>query len=285
VSGEEAYAKDQLLRSSMVMSGSGLYVVTAVGDETEIGHVARQSTEITGVKTPLNIQLDRLAKLISKVGIGLSVAAFVVFLVHDILTDELWHTTDYVGMTEVVLKYFMMAVTLIVMAVPEGLPMAVTLALALNMRRMLKSNNLVRKLQASETMGAVTVMEKLLPSVDWEEAQNVGYDVLVSGKDYLLAFIALVVIAPICEEILFRGWLYGKLRGRMKALPAILLTSLMFGIVHLQWNVGVTVFVMSVFMCIMRELTGAIYSGIILHMIKNGLAFYLLFMSVPFLQY
>ena len=156
VSGEEAYAKDQLLRSSMVMSGSGLYVVTAVGDETEIGHVARQSTEITGVKTPLNIQLDRLAKLISKVGIGLSVAAFVVFLVHDILTDELWHTTDYVGMTEVVLKYFMMAVTLIVMAVPEGLPMAVTLALALNMRRMLKSNNLVRKLQASETMGAVT---------------------------------------------------------------------------------------------------------------------------------
>ena len=156
IRGEEAYAKDLLLRSSMVMSGSGLYVVTAVGDETEIGHVARQSTEITGVKTPLNIQLDRLAKLISKVGIGLSAAAFVVFLMHDILTDELWHTTDYVGMTEVVLKYFMMAVTLIVMAVPEGLPMAVTLALALNMRRMLKSNNLVRKLQASETMGAVT---------------------------------------------------------------------------------------------------------------------------------
>ena len=156
IRGEEAYPKDMLLRSSMVMSGSGLYVVTAVGDETEIGHVARQSTEITGVKTPLNIQLDRLAKLISKVGIGLSVASFVVFLVHDILTDELWHTTDYVGMTEVVLKYFMMAVTLIVMAVPEGLPMAVTLALALNMRRMLKSNNLVRKLQASETMGAVT---------------------------------------------------------------------------------------------------------------------------------
>ncbi len=156
IRGEEAYPKDMLLRSSMVMSGSGLYVVTAVGDETEIGHVARQSTEITGVKTPLNIQLDRLAKLISKVGIGLSAAAFVVFLVHDILTDELWHTTDYVSMTEVVLKYFMMAVTLIVMAVPEGLPMAVTLALALNMRRMLKSNNLVRKLQASETMGAVT---------------------------------------------------------------------------------------------------------------------------------
>ena len=151
-----AYPSDQLLRSSMVMNGTGRYVVTAVGDETEIGHVARQATEITGVKTPLNLQLERLAKLISKVGSGVSIAAFVVFLVHDVLTQPLWHTTDYMGMIEVVLKYFMMAVTLIVMAVPEGLPMAVTLALALNMRRMLKSNNLVRKLQASETMGAVT---------------------------------------------------------------------------------------------------------------------------------
>ena len=154
----EAYPKDMLLRSSMVMAGTGRYVVTAVGDETEIGHVARQATEITGVKTPLNMQLDRLARLISKVGSAVAMASFVLFLGHDILTNDLWQGTDYVGMTEVVLKYFMMAVTLIVMAVPEGLPMAVTLALALNMRRMLKSNNLVRKLQASETMGAVTVI-------------------------------------------------------------------------------------------------------------------------------
>ncbi len=158
VRGEEAYPKDMLLRSSMVMGGSGRYIISAVGDETEIGHVARQATELTGVKTPLNIQLDRLAKLISKVGFGLSISAFVAFLVHDLLTNSLWHTTDYLSMVEVVLRYFMMAVTLIVMAVPEGLPMAVTLALALNMRRMLKSNNLVRKLQASETMGAVTVI-------------------------------------------------------------------------------------------------------------------------------
>lgn len=156
--GKEAYPKNLLLRSSMVMTGRGCYQVTAVGDETEIGHVARQATEITGVKTPLNIQLDRLAKLISKVGSAIACTSFVLFLGHDILTNTLWQTDDYLCMTEVVLKYFMMAVTLIVMAVPEGLPMAVTLALALNMRRMLKSNNLVRKLQASETMGAVTVI-------------------------------------------------------------------------------------------------------------------------------
>ena len=155
---EEAYPKDMLLRSSMVMGGTGRYIVSAVGDETEIGHVARQATELTGVKTPLNIQLGKLAKVISKVGIGLSLSAFFAFLIHDVLTNPLWHSNDYLSMVEVVLRYFMMAVTLIVMAVPEGLPMAVTLALALNMRRMLKSNNLVRKLQASETMGAVTVI-------------------------------------------------------------------------------------------------------------------------------
>ena len=156
--GEEAYPKDMLLRSSMVMGGTGRYVVSAVGDATEIGHVARQATELTGVKTPLNIQLDRLAKLISKIGGVVATASFLIFLIHDMLTNDLWQTDDYLGMVEVVLRYFMMAVTLIVMAVPEGLPMAVTLSLALNMRRMLKSNNLVRKLQASETMGAVTVI-------------------------------------------------------------------------------------------------------------------------------
>ena len=152
------YPSNHALRSTMVMNGSGRMVVTAVGDATEIGKVARKSTEMTAVKTPLNLQLDRLAKLISKVGTGVAVAAFVIFLGHDLMTNDLWHTDNYLKMAEVVLQYFMVSVTLIVMAVPEGLPMAVTLALALNMRRMLKSNNLVRKLHACETMGAVTVI-------------------------------------------------------------------------------------------------------------------------------
>ncbi|MBR4924882.1 MAG: calcium-translocating P-type ATPase, PMCA-type [Prevotella sp.] len=158
-SGDEAFPKNMLLRSTMVMNGMAEFVVTAVGDNTEIGHVARSSNEKTGVKTPLHNQLDRLAKLISKIGITVAVVAFVLFLLHDIITNtSLWHSDDYIGMIEEVLKYFMMAVTLIVMAVPEGLPMAVTLSLALNMRRMLKSNNLVRKLHACETMGAVNVI-------------------------------------------------------------------------------------------------------------------------------
>lgn len=140
------------------MNGRGEFVVTAVGDATEIGKVAKKSTEQTSVETPLHMQLDKLAKMISKVGSVVSVTAFFIFLIHDILTNPAWGGKDYFYMAEIVLKYFMMAVTLIVMAVPEGLPMAITLSLALNMRRMLKSNNLVRKLHACETMGAVTVI-------------------------------------------------------------------------------------------------------------------------------
>ena len=156
--GDGAYPRNVILRSTMVMNGRGEFVVTAVGDATEIGKVAQKSTEQTSVKTPLYVQLDKLASMISKVGSVVSVAAFVIFLVHDILTNPAWGGKDYFYMAEIVLDYFMMAVTLIVMAVPEGLPMAITLSLALNMRRMLKSNNLVRKLHACETMGAVTVI-------------------------------------------------------------------------------------------------------------------------------
>ena len=156
--GDGAYPRNVILRSTMVMNGRGEFVVNAVGDATEIGKVAKKSTEQTSVETPLHMQLDKLAKMISKVGSVVSVAAFFIFLIHDILTNPAWGGKDYFYMAEIVLKYFMMAVTLIVMAVPEGLPMAITLSLALNMRRMLKSNNLVRKLHACETMGAVTVI-------------------------------------------------------------------------------------------------------------------------------
>lgn len=125
--GDGAYPRNVILRSTMVMNGRGEFVVTAVGDATEIGKVAKKSTEQTSVETPLHMQLDKLAKMISKVGSVVSVAAFFIFLIHDILTNPAWGGKDYFYMAEIVLKYFMMAVTLIVMAVPEGLPMAITL--------------------------------------------------------------------------------------------------------------------------------------------------------------
>ena len=123
------------------------------------------------------------------------------------------------------------------------------------------------------------IMVAIMPDVDWEQAQEVGFNNLYNTADFILAFVCLVVLAPICEEIIFRGWLYGKLRMRLSAVPAILIVSVLFGVMHGQWNVGVTVFAMSVGMCVMRELTGTVWSGVLLHMIKNGIAFYFLFVA------
>ena len=184
--GDGAYARNVVLRSTMVMNGRGEFRVTAVGDATEIGKVAAKSTEQTAVKTPLYVQLDKLATMISKVGSIVSVAAFVLFLGHDILTNPVWGGKDYLYMADLVLEYFMMAVTLIVMAVPEGLPMAITLSLALNMRRMLKSNNLVRKLHACETMGAVTVICTDKTGTLTQNQMQVDTLLLKQGSEHLL---------------------------------------------------------------------------------------------------
>lgn len=197
---EATYPSDTVLRSTMVMNGNGVAVVTAVGDSTEIGKVARKATEMTAVKTPLNIQLGKLAKLISKIGTGISVSAFVIFLTHDIMTNPLWQGTDYLKMAEVTLNYFMMAVTLIVMAVPEGLPMAVTLALALNMRRMLKSNNLVRKLHACETMGAATVICTDKTGTLTQNRMQVSDMVVTAHEELMASAIALNTTANIDNE-------------------------------------------------------------------------------------
>ena len=197
---EATYPSDTVLRSTMVMNGNGVAVVTAVGDSTEIGKVARKATEMTAVKTPLNIQLGKLAKLISKIGTGVSVSAFVIFLTHDIMTNPLWLGADYLKMAEVTLNYFMMAVTLIVMAVPEGLPMAVTLALALNMRRMLKSNNLVRKLHACETMGAATVICTDKTGTLTQNRMQVADMVVTAHEELMASAIALNTTANIDNE-------------------------------------------------------------------------------------
>ena len=153
-----AYPQNRVYRSTMVMDGRGVMRVTEVGDATEIGRVAKKSMETAEVETPLGKQLSRLAKQISVWGTAIAVLAFIIFVCRDITTHNHWQGYDFMKIVSTLLKYFMVSVTLIVMAVPEGLPMAVTLSLALNMRRMLKSNNLVRKLHACETMGAVTVI-------------------------------------------------------------------------------------------------------------------------------
>ena len=159
---EATYASNLVMRGTTVVDGHGSMKVLRVGDATEIGKVARQSTEQTTEPTPLNIQLTKLANLIGKIGFTIAGLAFLIFFIKDVVLYfdfgalNGWH--DWLPVLERTLKYFMMAVTLIVVAVPEGLPMSVTLSLALNMRRMLATNNLVRKMHACETMGAITVI-------------------------------------------------------------------------------------------------------------------------------
>lgn len=159
---EATYASNRVLRGTTVVDGHATMQVDCVGDATEIGQVARQSTEQSTEQTPLNIQLTRLANLIGKIGFTVAGLAFAIFFIKDVLLHydfSSFHTfQDWMPALQSTLRYFMMAVTLIVVAVPEGLPMSVTLSLALNMRRMLATNNLVRKMHACETMGAITVI-------------------------------------------------------------------------------------------------------------------------------
>ena len=130
----------------------------------------------------------------------------------------------------------------------------------------------------------VAILQSIFPGVNWNESQDVGFSNLISSSDFVLAFISLVVVAPVAEELIFRGWLYGKLRAKIPAIPAMLVVSILFGIVHGQWNVGVTVFVMSIAMCTLREITGTIWGGILIHILKNGIAFYFLSVNPMMIQ-
>ncbi len=151
---EATFPTNQVLRGTKVMEGHGISRVQAVGDATENGKVYEAARIDDSVKTPLNEQLERLGTLIARVSYGI---AFLV-IVGRVMMYFHHYDFEWVHFVSYVLQTVMIAVTLIVVAVPEGLPMAVTLSLAYSMRRMLKTNNLVRKMHACETMGAATVI-------------------------------------------------------------------------------------------------------------------------------
>lgn len=124
----------------------------------------------------------------------------------------------------------------------------------------------------------------VLPAFNAQQAQDLaGFTSLSGSGQILVAFLTLVVIAPIMEEFIFRGYLYGKLKKTIGVVLAAFFTSLVFGIMHGQLNVGIDVFALSVVLCTLREVTGNIWAGVLLHMIKNGVAFYALFIF-PMIQ-
>lgn len=152
---EATYPSNRVLRSTTVVDGNGIMRVECVGDATEYGKVNEGAQIESGVETPLQIQLNRLAGVISKLGYA---AAGITFALLSIKTFLAFGNLSAMDIVSDMLHNFMIAVTLIVVSVPEGLPMSVTLSLALSMNRMLKANNLVRRMHACETMGAATVI-------------------------------------------------------------------------------------------------------------------------------
>ena len=151
------YSPNCIFRGTTVAEGDGIMEVTAVGDNTEIGKTARQAAELTGSKTPLNKQLDKLSGVIGKVGFTVAGLTFAALVIRDYALGILTLEFSLENLT-LLLSFFMIAVTLIVVAVPEGLAMSVTLSLAYSMRKMTAGNTLVRKMHACETMGATTVI-------------------------------------------------------------------------------------------------------------------------------
>lgn len=123
-----------------------------------------------------------------------------------------------------------------------------------------------------------------LTFIDFDEAQDTGFNLLRQPFEYVLAFLMLVVIAPVAEEVLFRGYLFGKLQKHVPIWVAILLTSGLFAFVHGAWNVGIDVFALSIVLCLLRVVSKSLWPSIFLHMIKNALAFYLLFINPTLLS-
>lgn len=152
---EATYPSNVVMRGTTVVDGHGIMVVEQVGDATGYGKVYEGSQIDNHIETPLQMQLKGLAKVISKAGYAIAVVTFLTLTIKLVLSGQDYSVMEWFSH---LLNFFMIAVTLIVVSVPEGLPMSVTLSLALSMNRMLKTNNLVRKMHACETMGATTVI-------------------------------------------------------------------------------------------------------------------------------
>jgi len=125
----------------------------------------------------------------------------------------------------------------------------------------------------------VVALATSVPGFNADEVQDVGFSNMSHYGEFVLAFIALVILAPLVEELLFRGYLFGKLRAIGGFWPSAILTSIIFGVAHQQWNVGIDVFVLSLFLCALREKSGSIWAGVGLHAFKNSVAYFLLFIG------
>ena len=125
----------------------------------------------------------------------------------------------------------------------------------------------------------VSIAVAFIPWIDHNQPQEIGFTTLEHAYEYVLAFIALVILPPIAEELLFRGYLFGRVRERAGFVTTTAVVSIVFAVIHMQWNVGIDVALLSIFLCYLREKTGTIWASIVLHGLKNGVAYFLLFIA------
>lgn len=125
----------------------------------------------------------------------------------------------------------------------------------------------------------VSIGVTFIPWIDHNQPQDIGFTDLKHTYEYVVAFVALVILPPVAEELLFRGYLFGRLRERTGFVTTTAAVSIVFAIVHMQWNVGIDVAILSVFLCYLREKTGTIWASMVLHGLKNGVAYFLLFIA------
>lgn len=133
------------------------------------------------------------------------------------------------------------------------------------------------------TMIITSIAMHLIPGADYNQVQNTGFTGAASQSEVLLAFFSLIIVAPVAEEIIFRGYLLGKLRKHAPTWVAVILTAGLFAVAHGQFNVGLDTFALGIVLCLLRVYSGSLWASILLHMLKNGIAFYFLFVNPSFL--
>lgn len=223
------------------------------------------------------------------IGVGAVGLYFVVQILLQLLAFQLaQHTTLLEGLNEALLNTILLA-----------LSWTVTLALVVWFLRRRSKTERLRQLFALGRPGwldfvlplplliaslllagfLASLADQFLPGFDLDQAQDIGFSGLSQPVEYVAAFVALVVIAPVAEELLFRGYIYSRFKKYLPTWLAVMLVSVLFGAAHLQLNVAIATSALSIFLVLARELTGSIWASIMIHMLKNGLAYYLLFIN------
>ena len=226
---------------------------------------------------------------------GLTLGGF--FLAQEMVVEAfkllIQHGIDFSGANEAVLNTIIALICyLVAIAIVVGLPWII-----FNKRTTLRDVGLHRLPSWSEIgiapagfivyiIASMLVMAGVIyafPDFNMQEAQEIGFKHLAQRYEYIVAFFTLVILAPVAEEVLFRGYLYGRLKKWVPWFVSALVTSVLFGFAHGQWNVGIDTFVMSMIACMLRDICGSLWPAIMLHMIKNGIAYYFLFINPVFI--